>query len=265
MRRYSLRRQSSGLGAARAIMATAAPRRTMRAVSHNGVAKLMRALVVEDENGVASFIERGLQEAAFAVDVAEDGETGLHLACSESYDVIVLDLMLPQRDGFSVLHALRDRGLATPVICLTARDGVDDRVRGLNLGADDYLVKPFSFVELLARIRAVLRRGQTLTDNPIVVGDLTVDVIARAVERAGKRIDLSSREFALLEYLARHAGEVVSRTMILDRVWDMNQDPMTNVIDVHINRLRKKVDHGFYPPLIHTIRGVGYVLRHDKT
>ncbi|MCB9850731.1 MAG: heavy metal response regulator transcription factor [Phycisphaerales bacterium] len=221
----------------------------------------MRALVVEDENAVASFIERGLQEAAFAVDVAGDGDAGLHLATTEYYDVIVLDLLLPQRDGFSVLRALREQGIATPVICLTARDALDDRVRGLNLGADDYLVKPFSFVELLARIRAVMRRGQTLADNPISVGDLTVDVVTRAVERSGQRIDLSAREYALLEYLARHAGEVVSRTMILERIWDMRHDPKTNVIDVHINRLRRKVDAGFDSPLIHTVRGCGYVLK----
>ncbi|MCB0074674.1 MAG: response regulator transcription factor, partial [Caldilineaceae bacterium] len=205
----------------------------------------MRALVVEDEAGVASFIQRGLQEAMFAVDVAADGEVGLERAVNGQYDVIVLDLMLPQRDGFSVLRTLRERSISTPIICLTARDALDDRVRGLNLGADDYLVKPFNFVELLARIRAVLRRGQAVTDNPIVVGDLTVDVVTRAVERSGQRIDLSAREFALLEYLARHAGEVLSRTMILERVWDMHHDPQTNVVDVHINRLRRKVDSGF--------------------
>jgi len=199
----------------------------------------------------------------FAVDVAADGEVGLERAVNGQYDVIVLDLMLPQRDGFSVLRTLRERSISTPIICLTARDALDDRVRGLNLGADDYLVKPFNFVELLARIRAVLRRGQAVTDNPIVVGDLTVDVVTRAVERSGQRIDLSAREFALLEYLARHAGEVLSRTMILERVWDMHHDPQTNVVDVHINRLRRKVDSGFASPLIHTVRGSGYVLKAD--
>ncbi|MCB9849425.1 MAG: response regulator transcription factor [Phycisphaerales bacterium] len=221
----------------------------------------MRALVVEDDRDVAALIERGLQEALFAVDKAGDGETGLHLACSAQYDVIVLDLMLPKCDGLSVLRAMRGRGITTPVICLTARDAIDDRVRGLNAGADDYLVKPFSFVELLARVRAVLRRGPTQIDNPIVVGDLAVDVIAHTVERAGQKIELTAREFSLLEYLARHAGEVVSRTMILERIWDMNHDPQTNVVDVHINRLRRKVDSNFDAPLIRTVRGTGYVLQ----
>lgn len=221
----------------------------------------MRALVIEDEPGVAAFICRGLREAAFSVDVAADGEDGLHRATSEPYDVLVLDLMLPKRDGFGVLRAVRREGLTTPIICLTARDAVDDRVRGLDLGADDYLVKPFSFSELLARIRALLRRGSALTNNPIVVEDLTVDVISRKVQRGGKRIDLSAREFALLEHMARHAGEVLSRTMILEKVWDMNYEPLTNVVDVHINRLRKKIDNGFDVPLLQTVRGVGYVLR----
>jgi len=221
----------------------------------------MRALVVDDDPAVASFIERGLREAAFTVDVAEDGEEGLHLLGTESYDVVILDLMLPRRDGFSVLRAMRKRDITTTVICLTARDAIEDRVRGLDSGADDYLVKPFSFSELLARIRALLRRGPTMTDNPMIVGNLTLDVLAHTVHRDGRRIDLSAREFALLEYMARHAGEVLSRTMILEKVWDMNYDPLTNVVDVHINRLRKKVDHPFNQPLIRTVRGVGYVLR----
>jgi two-component system, OmpR family, copper resistance phosphate regulon response regulator CusR len=220
----------------------------------------VRVLVVEDEPSVAAFVRRGLREAGFAVDVADNGNDGCHMACAETYDLIVLDLMLPGRDGFSILAELRGRGITTPVICLTARDAVDDRVKGLDLGADDYLAKPFSFTELLARIRAILRRGAALATNPIAVGDLTLDVVARQVHRAGRRIDLSAREYALLEYFARHAGQVLSRTMILEKVWDMNQDPLTNVVDVHINRLRKKVDHGFAKPLLHTIRGVGYVL-----
>ena len=221
----------------------------------------VRVLVVEDEPGVAAFVERGLREAGFSVDIAVDGEQGCRIAAAESYDLIVLDLMLPKRDGFSVLRELRSRGLTIPVICLTARDAVDDRVKGLDLGADDYLAKPFSFAELLARIRALLRRGTALTANPITVADLSVDVVTRQVHRGERRIDLSAREYALLEYMARHAGQVLSRTMILEKVWDMNQDPLTNVVDVHINRLRKKVDHGFAKPLVHTIRGVGYVLR----
>ncbi len=221
----------------------------------------MRALVVEDDAGVAGFVSRGLREASLSVDVARDGVQGSSLATTESYDVIVLDLMLPGRDGFAVLRDLRDQGITTPVICLTARDAVDDRVRGLDLGADDYLAKPFSFSELLARIRALIRRSSGAPNNPVGVGDLVVDAVTRQVHRAGKRIELSAREFALLDYLIRHVDQVVSRTMLLEKVWDMNIDPQTNVVDVHINRLRKKVDHGFGSPLIHTIRGVGYVLR----
>ena len=224
----------------------------------------MRVLVVEDEPGVAAFLKKGLREASYTVVVADNGTDGSHLAVSEDFDIIVLDLMLPGKDGFTVLRELRSRRLRTPVICLTARDAVGDRVQGLDLGADDYLTKPFSFSELLARMRALLRRGSEIHPNPTVVCDLKVDVMARTVHRGDRRIDLSPNEYALLEYLVRHVDQVLSRTMILEHVWDMNQDPMTNVIDVHINRLRKKVDHGFHPPLIHTIRGVGYVLRHDE-
>jgi heavy metal response regulator len=221
----------------------------------------MRVLIIEDDTGVARFIDRGLRESGFNAETANDGVEGCRRAIAEDYDVIVLDLMLPGRDGFSILRELRKRGDQTPIICLTARDTVDDRVTGLDLGADDYLVKPFSFAELLARIRALLRRGAVLSDNPIQIADLSIDIVTRRVQRAGRRIDLSAREFALLEYLARHAGEVVSRTMLLEKVWDVNRDPQTNVVDVHINRLRKKVDHGFESPLIHTMRGVGYVIR----
>lgn len=221
----------------------------------------MRLLLIEDDEAVAAFLLQGLREASYAVDRASNGVDGLHLACSEGYDVIVLDLMLPGMDGLTVLRNLRSRKIGTPLICLTARDGVGDRVEGLNAGADDYLAKPFSFAELHARINALMRRGHRLSNNPIVVGDLSVDVLSRVVQRAGKRIDLSPREFALLEYLARNAGSILSRTMLMEHVWDMNQDPLTNVVDVHVNRLRKKVDQGFATPLIHTIRGVGYVLR----
>lgn len=224
----------------------------------------MRILVIEDEPGVAGFVEKGLHEASYAVDLAENGVDGFELARSRKYDVIVLDLMLPGKDGFTLLKDLRALDVRTPVICLTARDAIADRVKGLDLGADDYLTKPFSFSELMARIRALLRRGQNAVTNPIVVSDLTLDILARSVHRGSRRIDLSPNEFALLEYLARNAGQVLSRTMILEHVWDMNQDPMTNVIDVHINRLRKKVDGGAHHPLIHTIRGVGYVLRYDE-
>lgn len=221
----------------------------------------MRALVVEDESGVATFIEGCLRESSIAVDVATDGQTALELGTANAYDIIVLDLMLPIRDGFSVVRGLRAEGVRTPVICLTARDAVDDRVRGLDSGADDYLVKPFSPSELLARIRALVRRTSAVATNPIRVGDMVIDVVARHVERAGRRIDLSAKEFALLEYLARNVGHVLTRYMILEKVWDMNQDPLTNVVDVQMTRLRKKMDHGFDSPLIHTVRGVGFVLR----
>ena len=221
----------------------------------------MRILLVEDDPGVTGFVTQGLNEAHCDVSVAQDGHDGFRRAATESFDVIVLDLMLPGRDGFSMIQDLRKQGVVTPIICLTARDGVDDRVRGLNLGADDYLSKPFSFAELLARVRALGRRGAGGTIKPIVVGDLTVDVLQRKVMRAGRRIDLSAREYALLEYMCRSVGQVLTRSMILERVWEMNQDPLTNVVDVHINRLRKKVDHGFSKALIQTIRGVGYVIQ----
>jgi DNA-binding response OmpR family regulator len=223
----------------------------------------LRALVVEDEPVVAAFVQDCLREASIAVDVASDGDNGFRLAIQNSYDVIVLDLMLPIRDGFSVVRGLRAEGVASPVICLTARDAVDDRVKGLDCGADDYLVKPFSPSELLARIRALVRRTSAVIANPIRVGDLIIDVVARHVERGGRRIDLSSREFALLEYLARNAGHVLTRAMILEKVWDLNQDPLTNVVDVQLTRLRKKIDHGFDSALLHTIRGVGFVFRAD--
>lgn len=225
------------------------------------VLQIMRALLIEDDQGIRKSVSHGLRESGFVVDTAADGTQGMTLATSEPYDVMILDLMLPGRDGFSLLKDLRSRGSKTPVICLTARDAVEDRIRGLDLGADDYMAKPFSFAELLARIRALLRRGSSLAHNPIVVGDLSIDVLARQVHRQEQRIELSAREFALLDYLARNAGQVLSRSMILERVWNMTHDPLTNVVDVHINRLRKKVDHGFAKPLIHTIRGVGYVLR----
>ena len=220
-------------------------------------------LLIEDDPGVSGFIRQGLREAGHDVTVIEDGHAGLKAATTQTFDVIVLDLMLPGRDGFSIIQELRRSGNHTPVICLTARDGVDDRVKGLNLGADDYLVKPFSFSELLARVHALSRRGGAAAIKPIVVGDLSIDVLTRKVQRGGKRIDLSAREYALLEYLGRAAGSVLTRTMILEHVWEMDQDPMTNVVDVHINRLRKKVDHGFARPLIQTIRGVGYALREE--
>ena len=219
----------------------------------------MRILVVEDEKRVRGFVVRGLEEAGFAVDAAHEGNSGLELALVNSYDAIVLDLMLPSRDGLSLLRELRAAGRATPVIVLSARVDVDDRVRGLDAGADDYLAKPFAFAELLARLRALLRRG-TATPSTISVADLRIDLIARRVERAGKRIELSAKEFALLEYLARHAGAVVTRTMIAEHVWDMNFHSFSNVIDVYVRYLRQKVDEPFEKKLIHTRRGVGYLL-----
>jgi heavy metal response regulator len=219
----------------------------------------MRVLIVEDEDRVRSFVKRGLKEAGFAVDECGSGDEGLQLALIHPYDAIVLDLMLPGRNGLGVLSELRRNGRATPVLVLTARDDVDDRVRGLNAGADDYLAKPFAFAELLARLRALLRRG-TAQASVIEVADLRIDLIARKVERTGVKIDLTQKEFALLEYLARHAGQVVTRTMIAEHVWDMNFDSFTNVIDVYIRYLRRKVDEPFEPKLIHTRRGVGYVL-----
>jgi len=224
----------------------------------------VRILVVEDDPSVARFLRKGLTEASHSVEHADNGVDGARLALSDSYDAIVLDLMLPGRDGFSVLRELRDCKVRTPVICLTARDSVEDRVQGLNLGADDYLAKPFSFSELAARLNALVRRSQGMPTNPIIVGDLVIDILARCVQRAGRRIDLSPREFALIEYLGRHQGRVVARTMLLEHVWGMHQDPLTNVVDVHIKRLRKKIDDGFDQELIHTIRGVGHVLSAER-
>ncbi len=223
----------------------------------------MRILVVEDEEKVASFIRKGLEEERYAVDVALDGEEGLELAELNPYDLIVLDLMLPGLDGFRFIQRLRAQGVHTPILVLTARDSVGDKVKGLDLGADDYLTKPFAFAELLARIRALLRRGAPQAPPVLQVADLTLDPAARRVSRAGKPIELTAKEFALLEYFMRHAGRVLTRTMILEHVWDQSFDSYTNVVDVYVNYLRKKVDQGFEPRLIHTVRGVGYVLREE--
>lgn len=223
----------------------------------------MRALVIEDEPVVASFIEGCLREASFVVDTSGDGHDAYQRALNGPYDVIVLDLMLPQRDGMSILRGIRAQGISTPVICLTARDAVADRVTALDCGADDYLGKPFSPSELVARIRALIRRTSSVPLNPVRVGDLVIDLVARHVERDGQRIDLTAKEFMLLEYLARNVGQVLTRSMILEHVWDMNQDPLTNVVDVQMTRLRKKIERGHNKPLIHTIRAVGFVMRAD--
>ncbi|MFM0038707.1 heavy metal response regulator transcription factor [Paraburkholderia strydomiana] len=219
----------------------------------------MRILVIEDELKTAAYLKKGLEESGYAVDVANDGPQGLLLAQEEEYDVIVLDVMLPGMDGWSVVRSLRSTR-TTPVLFLTARDDVDDRVRGLELGADDYLVKPFAFVELLARVRTLGRRGPPRESELIKVGDLEMDVNRRRVKRGGTRIDLTPREFSLLQLLARREGEVLSRTQIASYVWDMNFDSDTNVVEVAIRRLRTKIDDNFPVKLIHTVRGVGYVL-----
>ncbi len=218
----------------------------------------MRILIVEDEPKTAAYVRRGLTEQSYAVDVAHDGIEGLHLATSGDYDLVLLDVMLPGADGWSVLRALR-RERQTPVLFLSARDAVSDRVKGLELGADDYLVKPFAFSELLARIRALLRRGSAQVPQRVVVADLEVDLLRRRVTRGGERIDLTAREYALLDYFVHHLGEVVSRTLIAEHVWDMNFDSDTNVVEVAVRRLRAKIDDAHTVKLIHTLRGVGYV------
>jgi two-component system copper resistance phosphate regulon response regulator CusR len=221
----------------------------------------MRLLIVEDEPKVARFVQRGLREEHYAVDVAANGEEGLDLALVHDYDLVILDVMLPKKDGFEVLEALRAAKRPCKVLMLTARDAVKDRVRGLNGGADDYLVKPFAFEELLARVRVLLRRSGDPEMTTLRFADLVVDLRGRKVSRAGKAVTLSAREFAVLEYLLRHQGEVISRTRLSEQVWDQHFDSMTNVIDVTLYHLREKVDRGFGSPLIHTVRGVGYVLK----
>jgi two-component system copper resistance phosphate regulon response regulator CusR len=221
----------------------------------------MKILVVEDEPKTGDYLKQGLEEAGFVVDLARNGEDGLHLAETAAYDLLILDVMLPGMDGWQVLRNLRKAGKDTSVLFLTARDDVDDRVKGLELGADDYLVKPFAFSELLARVRTLLRRGGRGKDtDSIKVADLELDLMRRRVVRGGKRIDLTSKEFALLELLLRRQGEVLPRSLIASQVWDMNFDSDTNVIEVAIRRLRAKVDDDFEPKLIHTVRGMGYVL-----
>ncbi len=223
----------------------------------------MRILVVEDERKVASFIRRGLMEESHAVDVARDGEEALTLAEATAYDCIILDVMLPKRDGLSVLRALRAQGVRTPVLLLTARDSLEDKVGGLDSGADDYLTKPFAFEELLARVRALLRRGTPEGGARLRVADLVLDPATRRVERGGQRVDLTAKEYALLEYLMRNRGRAVSRTMIAEHVWDLSFDSGTNIIDVYVTYLRKKLDAGHSPKLIHTVRGVGYLLAEE--
>lgn len=222
----------------------------------------MRILVIEDDKKIASFLTKGLRQSGFAVDHADNGEDGLHLAISTPYDAAVIDIMLPQRDGLSVLQEIRAKKINTPVIILSARTSVDDRIKGLQVGGDDYLVKPFSFSELLARLQALIRRSTHAAEpTTLAHADLKMNLITREVTRAGQVIELQAREFSLLEYLLRNAGRPVTKTTILEHVWDYSFDPQTNVVDVVIHRLRGKVDRDFEPKLIHTLRGVGYVLK----
>ncbi len=222
----------------------------------------MRILLVEDDESIASFVIKGLKAAGFAVDHAIDGVDGLHFGLTEPYDAAIIDIMLPKLDGLTLLEKMRKEKINTPVIILSAKGSVDDRVKGLQAGSDDYLSKPFAFTELLARVQALIRRssGETEPVN-ISSGELTMDLITREVKRGSDKIDLQPREYALLEYLLRNAGKVVSKTMIMEHVWDYNFDPQTNVVEARICRLRDKIDKGFESKMIHTIRGVGYVLK----
>ena len=220
----------------------------------------MRLLIVEDEAKTAAYLRKGLQEHGFLPDVVSDGRDALQMAKSGTYDLAILDIMLPGMDGWSVLRDLRSSGSLLPVLLLTSLDSIPDRVRGLEMGADDYLVKPFAFSELLARVRTILRRGSSRQPEELSVGDLEMNLIRRKVLRAGQKLELSPKEFALLSLLMRRSGDVLSRTLIAEQVWDMNFDSDTNVVDVHIRRLRAKVDDSFNHKLIHTVRGAGYVL-----
>ena len=224
----------------------------------------MRALVVEDDATIADFVARGLREAGFAVDCAGDGDAALDLAKQQPHDVAIVDVMLPRRDGLSLIDEMRRRGIGTPVLILSARRTVDDRVKGLQAGGDDYLTKPFAFAELLARVQALIRRATGAAEpTRLSVGDLSLDLLTRKVQRGAQSLDLRPREFALLEYLMRNIGRVVSKTMILSHVWEYNFDPQTNIVDVLVSRLREKIDRPFEKKLLHTVRGVGYVVRED--
>jgi two-component system OmpR family response regulator len=222
----------------------------------------MRLLLIEDDQKIASFIIKGMQAAGYAVDYCVDGEQGLDMAASEPYDAAIVDIMLPKKDGLSVIQELRRDRVNFPIIILSAKDSIDDRVRGLQTGSDDYLTKPFAFSELLARVQALIRRNSGAAEpTRLHVEDLSMDLLTRDVSRQGQKIELQPREFALLEYLMRNQGKVVSKTMIMEHVWDYHFDPQTNVVEARICRLRDKVEKGFDQKLIHTVRGVGYVLR----
>lgn len=219
----------------------------------------MRILLVEDEPRMARFIAKGLREQSFAVDLAEDGEAALLQMAINSYDLVLLDVMLPHKDGLAVCQELRAQSIQTPVLMLTARDAVDDRVAGLDAGADDYLIKPFDFKELLARVRALLRRAERVRPDVLQCADLTLNLAAHTATRGGRQIELTTKEYGLLEYFMLHAGRLLSREEIAEHVWDENFDPFSNVIDVYVRRLRKKIDEGFSPVLLHTRRGAGYL------
>lgn len=223
----------------------------------------MRILLVEDEEKVSHFVSRGLRSEGFAVDEALDGKTGLDLAMSYHYDLMIFDIMLPQISGTEILRRIRERGIVTPVLMLTAKDLVNDKVAHFEAGADDYLTKPFAFAELLARSKALMLRGHSDRTSKIKIGDLEVDRLSHQVKRGGKRIDLSGKEYALLEYLATNAGRVLSRTMIIEHVWDQSFRGLTNIVDVYVKQLRSKIDEGREPKLIHTVRGFGYRLSED--
>lgn len=224
----------------------------------------MRILLVEDEPGAAQMLAKGLREQSYAVDVAADGEAAVYQASVNDYDLVILDVMLPLKDGFEVCRELRAGGLTFPILILTARDAPPDRVAGLDMGADDYLTKPFDFHELLARLRALLRRGPALRPETVEIADLSIDMRTRRVMRGGRQIELTAKEYALLEYMARRAGEVVSRAEIAEHVWDENFDPFSNLIEVYVQRLRRKIDEGHEPKLLRTRRGEGYILAPAK-
>lgn len=223
----------------------------------------MRILVVEDEKKVASFIQRGLEGEGFSVDVAYDGESGVEMGTAESYDLILMDVMLPKMDGLEAIKALREKEVSTPVLCLTAKDTVEDIVAGLDSGSDDYLTKPFAFAELLARVRALVRRGTQERGAEITYADLRLDPVAHKVWRNNEEIDLTAKEYALLEFFMRNPETTLTRTMIAEHVWDYTFDSFTNIIDVYVNYLRKKVDRDYTKKLIHTVRGIGYVLKEE--
>ena len=222
----------------------------------------MKIILIEDDRVIADFVAKGMKEAGFSVDHMADGQSGLNAILENNYDIAIIDLMLPRLDGLTIISRIRDKKINLPVIILSAKRSVDERILGLHSGGDDYITKPFSFSELLARVEALLRRSNNIVESSTLsIHDLSLDLLARTVERAGKKIDLQPREFALLEYLIRNSGRVVSKTMIMERVWDYNFDPQTNVVEARISKLREKIDKNFDRQLIHTIRGLGYVLK----